>query len=115
MAKSVGTNAVVVRRIVGLLQEAGLVTTQPGSQGGTTLAVEADQITLLDIYDAVQDQSVFCLHDPHSQCPVACSVKRQVDQLITQAEDRMKDDLAQTRLREIAEPAVTALEAMMEK
>ena len=62
IAKSVGTNAVVVRRIVGLLQEAGFVGSQAGSQGGAFLIVEPSKITLKDIYDAVEQQSVFCMH-----------------------------------------------------
>jgi Rrf2 family protein len=112
VAKSVGTNAVVVRRIVGLLQEAGFVTSQAGSQGGTTLAVEPEKITLLDIYEAVEDQSVFCLHDPHPGCPVACCVKKQVNELITGAEAKMKAELARTKLSSITKPAIAEYRQM---
>ena len=61
IAKSLRTNAVVVRRIVGLLQEAGFVTWQAGSQVGTVLIVEPDKPTLRDICEAVKDQSVFSM------------------------------------------------------
>ena len=88
MAKSLGTNAVVVRRIVGMLQDAGIVTSQAGSQGGTMLAVEPETVNLKDIYDAVEDESVFCMHDPHPKCPVACSVKNQVNDLLGQGVKR---------------------------
>ena len=106
MAKSLGTNAVVVRRIVGMLQDAGIVTSQAGSQGGTKLAVEPETVNLKDIYDAVEDESVFCMHDPHPKCPVACSVKNQVNDLLGQAEQRMKAELAATRLSSITRPAI---------
>ncbi len=106
VAKSLRTNAVVVRRIVGLLQEAGFVTSQAGSQGGAMLAVEPDTITLRDIYDAVEDESVFCMHDPHPKCPVACSVKEQVSDLVSNAEGKMKADLARTKLSSITKPAI---------
>jgi Rrf2 family protein len=105
IAKSVGTNAVVVRRIVGLLQEAGLVTSRAGSQGGAMLEVDPDKITLRDIYDAVEEQSVFCMHQPHPKCPVACCVTDHVNELIEGAEEKMKKELAKTRLSSITKPA----------
>jgi Rrf2 family protein len=106
ISKSVGTNAVVVRRIVGLLQQAGFVTSQTGSQGGTMLAVKPETVTLLDIYEAVEYQSVFCLHDPHPRCVVACCVKEQVNELVTRAETKMKAELARTKLSSIAKAAI---------
>jgi Rrf2 family protein len=106
VAQSLGTNAVVVRRIVGLLQKAGFVTSQTGSQGGAMLAVEPEKLTLRDIYDAVEDESVFCMHDPHPNCPVACSVKEQVNELLNGAEDKMKAELARTKLSSITKPAI---------
>ena len=105
IAKSVGTNAVVVRRVVGLLHEAGWVTSQSGSHGGTMLAVDAGTITLRDIYCAVQDQSVFCMHDPHPQCAVACCVKDQVNELVNRAEEKMLAELARTKLSQITKSA----------
>lgn len=113
VAKSLGTNAVVVRRIVGLLQEAGFVTSQAGSQGGAMLAVEPDTITLRDIYDAVEEDSVFCMHDPHPQCAVACSVKEQVSNLVDNAEDKMKAELARTKLSNITRPAIALYKKAM--
>ena len=106
IAKSLGTNAVVVRRIVGLLQEAGIVTSQAGSRGGAMLAVQPEKLTLKDIYDAVEDQSIFCMHDPHPKCPVACCVKDQVNELLDSAEEKMKAELARTRLSKITKPAI---------
>ena len=44
VAKSLGTNAVVVRRIIGLLLDAGFVTSHAGSKGGAMLAVEPDVV-----------------------------------------------------------------------
>ena len=112
IAKSVGTNAVVVRRIVGLLQEAGFVTSQAGSQGGTMLVLEPESVTLRDIYDAVEEQSVFCMHDPHPKCPVACCVKEQVNALVNGAEDKMKVELARTKLSSITKPALVQYRQM---
>lgn len=70
------------------------------------LAVEPEKLTLRDIYDAVEDESVFCMHDPHPNCPVACSVKEQVNELLNGAEDKMKAELARTKLSSITKPAI---------
>lgn len=112
IAKSVGTNAVVVRRIIGLLQEAGLVTSRAGSQGGAMLDVDPAKVTLREIYDAVEEQSVFCMHQPHPKCPVACCVSDHVNELIEGAEEQMKKELAKTKLSSITKPALAQLQQM---
>ena len=105
IAKSVGTNPVVVRRIISLLHQAGLVTSQAGSRGGATLAVAPDKVTMRDIYEAVEEQSLFAVHAPHPRCPVACCVKSHVNELIEGAESKMKNELAKTRLSSISKQA----------
>jgi len=70
------------------------------------LAVEPGKLTLRDIYEAVEDESVFCMHDPYPKCPVACCVKEQVNELIDGAEERMKSELARTKLSSIIKPAI---------
>ena len=49
IAASVNTNPVVVRRIVGALRNAGMVTVQPGVGGGAQLARTPRDITLLEV------------------------------------------------------------------
>lgn len=44
-----------VSKILQKLTRAGIVTAQRGAQGGFCLAVPADQISLLDVIDAIQD------------------------------------------------------------
>ena len=107
VAKSLGTNAVVVRRIMLLLQNAGFLTSQAGSHGGAMLSVDPEAITLRDIYDAVEEESVFCMHDPYPKCPVACCVKQQLSGLVIGAEEKMKSELARTKLSTITKPALT--------
>ncbi len=112
IAKSVGTNAVVVRRLLALLQQAGLVVTQTGFQGGTRLNADPDTLTLLDIYHAVEDQSIFRMHTPHPDCPVACSVKEDVLGLLQAAEEKMREELRQTKLSRITRPALAQYRQM---
>src|SRR5262245_30862054 len=62
MAGSVNTNPVVIRRILCSLSRAELVTSHTGAAGGSRLARKAGQISLLDVYRAVEEGGVFALH-----------------------------------------------------
>jgi len=55
LASSAGTHPVVVRRLVSTLREAGLVQSQRGAGGGTLLARPATDISLLDVFRAMQE------------------------------------------------------------
>src|SRR3981081_4038821 len=62
VAVSVNTHPVVIRRRVGELAEDKLVSSQTGSTGGSRLARNPEQITLLDVYRAGERVDVFSLH-----------------------------------------------------
>lgn len=58
IAEHAGTNPVVVRRVLGKLREAGLVTSEKGPSGGWRLARDPRQITLADVYLALGESLV---------------------------------------------------------
>jgi Rrf2 family protein len=76
IAQSVHTNPVVIRRLMSELEKAELVASTAGRSGGFSLARPAPQITLADVYRAVEDDAVFRMHklDPEAACPVAAQV-----------------------------------------
>jgi DNA-binding IscR family transcriptional regulator len=53
-----------------------LVISQTGSSGGSRLARKPRQISLLDVYRAVEGPRVFSLHrqDPNHRCPVGVGI-----------------------------------------
>jgi len=53
IADHAGTNAVVVRRVLGRLREAGLLNSERGHAGGWQLARSPDSITLADVVSEV--------------------------------------------------------------
>ena len=88
LAGSVNTNAVVVRRLLGLLGHAKLVVSQTGANGGTRLARCPKEIDLWEIYQAVNCGEVFALHarGPNKDCPtgknieaVLCCLQKDID------------------------------------
>ena len=73
MAESVGTNASYVRKILALLKKAGIV---DGHQGiiGYTMLIPSEQLTLLQIYQAVMEQPKPHLLDIHQKPSDVCIV-----------------------------------------
>ncbi len=76
LAKSANTNAVVVRRLICSLTRAGLIQTARGKTGGVSLLKEPHQITLKDIYLALELNDTISTNDKpaHKDCPVSCSM-----------------------------------------
>lgn len=76
IAGSVNTNPVVIRRLLRKLADAGLVSSCPGSAGGSRLARSPAKITLLDAYAAVESAELFGEHSqqPNVKCPVGRNI-----------------------------------------
>lgn len=53
LARAMQTNAVVIRRILGGLREAGFVHSEKGHGGGWTIARDLADITMRDVYEAI--------------------------------------------------------------
>lgn len=97
IAASVNTNPVVVRRIVGALRNAGMVSVQPGVGGGAVLARQPDDITLLEVYRAVEDGGeLFSLHaqPPSRECNVGANIVEVLQGVFIRAHSAMEEVLA---------------------
>ena len=105
IAKSVHTNPVVIRRLMGALERANLVKSTAGRAGGFELVNPANQITLADVYNAVEDESVFRLHnmDPESDCPVAARMGKALGTPLRNAALAMNASLKTTTLSDVAD------------
>jgi len=103
IAGSVNTNPVVIRRLLGLLRERGLVSSQPGNGGGWQLTVEADSITLLNVREAVHEGSPFTMHSqaPNPACPVGRNIQAALGQVYKRAERAMDAELARTTVQSL--------------
>lgn len=104
IAGSVNTNPVVIRRIMGMLKKAGLVDVRPGV-GGAFLLKMPEEITLLDIYRAVnliEDNQLFGVHeDSNVRCQVGRNIETVLLSELSEAQSAMEQRLAQTTLRQI--------------
>src|SRR5947207_15784900 len=70
VAASVNTNPVIIRRSLGDLRRAGLVHVRHGAGAGWSLGRAAEEISLLEVYDAVGHEHPFGLHhtEPNLEC-----------------------------------------------
>lgn len=82
------TNAVVVRRTMAGLRDAGYVTSVKGHGGGWSLARPLDAITILDIYRALGEPRLFLI-GPASEAP-ECLVEQEVNQSLAGAFDEAR-------------------------
>lgn len=103
IAASVGTNPVVIRRLLSSLKAARLVTAQKGSSGGFTLASTPANITLLDIYRAVEPNGEQGLKrlDPSKNCPVGSKIVAVLETAFFKAQSGMEAELQRITLAEI--------------
>lgn len=84
IAKSINTNPVVVRRILGKLKTVGIIEVRRGSVGSRMIKNPND-ITLLQIYQTVEQNSLFKLHENTS---IDCQIGRQINDVITNVLDQ---------------------------
>ncbi|MFD3449337.1 Rrf2 family transcriptional regulator [Microbacteriaceae bacterium 4G12] len=89
IAGSVNTNPAVIRKIMGMLKNAGLVKVRPGI-AGAELARDLSDITLLDVYkavDVVPENELFSVHEnPNPDCPVGRNIQDTVVSLFSTAQ-----------------------------
>ena len=105
LAWSVDTNASMIRRILGSLARAGLVTSQSGAAGGAELAVDPKQIRLLDVLRAVELKPAVGVHTPNPECPLGAILEDPLQEVLDAAEAASERVLAQKTVYEVAQEA----------
>ncbi|HWK22389.1 MAG TPA: Rrf2 family transcriptional regulator [Ureibacillus sp.] len=110
LAGSVNTNPAVIRKIMGMLKNAGLVKVRPGV-AGAELAKELSDISLFDVYKAVnvvQEKELFTVHDhPNPECPVGRNIQETIEPLFTAAQLAMEKVLRSLTLEDVVKSIAT--------
>jgi len=105
IAGSVNTNPVIIRRLTSQLKKAGLVNVRSGT-GGATLCKPPGNITLLDVYRAVEaiaEGELFRFHDhPNPKCPIGANIESVLQLVMLRAQIALEQVLAETTLDQLA-------------
>ena len=95
---------VVIRRILQQLKKAGIVSVVRGS-GGADVARPLEDITLLDLYNAVEcvdGGGLFHFHeDPNQLCPVGRNIHAVLDGRLEEVQTAMEREMSSVTMRDI--------------
>jgi Rrf2 family protein len=110
IAGSVNTNPVVIRRVLGELRDAGLVRSQRGAGAGWMLARELADITLLDVYDAIESGPLFGLHraEPNQDCVVGAGIQPALKSVYGRLDRALRAELAATTVADVLKDVLAA-------
>ena len=106
LAESTGCNPVVIRNILSALKKAGLITIPRGT-GGAELCVDPAQITLYQIYTALEPKGVTSLIGIHPcqgrPCPVAQNIRAVLQKPYHRVEQAIADTMRDITLASMIE------------
>ena len=109
LAGSIGAHPVVIRRILGQLRRAGLIRIMRGREGGAYLARPLSEITLADLFRAVESlggDALFSFHEnPNPACPVGRSIHDVLDSRLADIQRAMERAMQQTTLADVIQEA----------
>ena len=102
IAAHAGTNPVFVRRVLGRLREAGLLTSEKGHAGGWRLARAPHLITLADVYLALDERIVATPSEDHPpDCALEHALHRRISDVMAEIEQSLILRLSETSLAEV--------------
>lgn len=108
LAGSTNVNPVIVRKILGQLKAAGLVEVARGS-GGASIPKSLNEISFLDIYNAVEcieNGELFHFHEnPNTECPVGRNIHAVLDDKLMRVQKAMEAELSSITLEDIRQDA----------
>ena len=104
MADSANTNPVVVRRLFSLMTSAGLISARLGPGGGFELARTASDISLRDVFAAVESGEFITgrRSPPSASCPVGAHILPVLREAAAPAVEALAEKLARTTIADIA-------------
>lgn len=102
LAGSINVNPVIIRNILGLLSSAELVEIKAGV-GGAFLKKSPNEITLLDIFKAVEKkETLFHFHEnPNPNCPVGRNVHAVMDSKLDNIQNALENELSKITLSQL--------------
>ncbi len=112
LAGSINVNPVIIRRTMQALKGAGLIEVKRGT-GGMGIARPLKQITLLDIFNAVEpleNGQLFHFHEnPNTACPVGRNIHAGLDDKLFSIQAAMEDKMRSISLEDVIRDTQSAI------
>ncbi|RZK51508.1 MAG: transcriptional regulator [Pedobacter sp.] len=104
LAGSININPVLVRKELSNLRNHGFVQSKEGKNGGSTLAISANEITLGAVYESVKQLSLLGhqKNTPNPKCPVGKDINKHLDNLYNDTEMVLINQLNQQTLADFS-------------
>ena len=104
IAQMLDANPVVIRRTMAGLRDEGYVSSVKGHGGGWTLARPLEELTLLDIYRAVGEPSLFAVGPAYDMpgCLIEQAVNGVLKDVFSEAEELLRKRLGGVTLADVA-------------
>ena len=104
LAGSIGTNPVIIRKILSQLQNAGLVRVARGT-GGIEPTRALSEISFYDVYQAiepVEDGDLFHFHEhPSPECPVGRNIHLLLDEKLKAIQSAMEEEMKKYTIEDL--------------
>ncbi len=112
LAGSINVNPVIIRRTMQQLKGSGLIEVKRGT-GGMHIARPINEITLLDIFNAVEpleDGQLFHFHEnPSTACPVGRNIHTGLDDKLFSIQTAMEDKMRSFTLADVIRDTQAAI------
>ncbi len=106
LAGSIGTNPVIIRKLLTQLKNAGLITVARGT-GGIEVTKELSEISFYDVYQAIEPLEggdLFRFHEaPNPQCPVGRNIHALLDGKLQNIQEAMESEMKKYTLQDLRE------------
>jgi Rrf2 family protein len=101
IAESININPAMVRKELINLRSCGFVQSKEGKNGGTSLLMDANEITLADIYNSVKQFSLLGnkKNTPNPSCIIGKSINKHLDKLYSDTEIVLVNELSKQTLK----------------
>lgn len=108
IASSVNTHSVFLRRVLAKLVTTGILDTKEGGGGGYRLAKPADQLTLKEVYIALEGKSFIASSpaEPNENCPVGSGIRPAFQQLVDEVDELVLQKLSDVTIADVAQNAI---------
>ena len=118
LATSVRVNPVIIRKIMQSLKAAGLIEVKMGP-GGMSITKPVEEITLLDIFNAVEplgEGGLFHFHEnPNEDCPVGNNIHVGLDDKLFSIQAVMEEKMKSITLADVVRDTKVSINQQMKQ